>query len=301
MKEHKKTIGIVSPCSWMTQEYIDIASSFLENHGFGVKVSQQSFFQTGYTAGSDAQRINAIHEAFMDDEINVVMCAKGGYGAIRIVDNIDFELLNRYPKPFLGYSDATILDIAISLKAPNVPVFFAPHLLDIAYLNGDINHPTLQHLVNFLKGKEDTGVKNNLIKQSIVLKPGKAKGIITGGTLTISLTTLGTSTEVDTNGKILFFEEKKEFAFKVERLLFQLKRAGKLDNIKGVIVGKFYETPEYHIPFDKTMDELVLDIFKDKDIPIISNFPAGHCDIKMPLPFNKEVIIDTEKEIVVSF
>ena len=141
----------------------------------------------------------------------------------------------------------------------------------------------------------DQATLNQLLSQTKILKHGRAHTQIIGGTLTIMMNCLGTPFELDTNNKILFIEDKKEYAFKVERMLYHLKHAHKLDNIKGLIIGKFFETPEYHIPFGKDMETMFLDFFKDYDIPILYNFPLGHCDNKIPIPLNRTILLDTQK------
>ena len=291
-----KSISIVAPASWIKEEYLVLAQNFLENEGFDLKCASQIHYrENSYTAGSDEERVNALHNAFQDKDTDIILCAKGGYGSARILELLDKNIINNSQKKFLGYSDITLLNLFMAKYAPETKVYFSPNLIDIAYLNADKAHPTIKYFLSFLNGNPDHEAFSKLLQQAKILKHGVAKGKIIGGTLTILINTLGTPFEIDTDGKILFIEDKKEFAFKVERMLYHLKYAGKLKNIKGIIVGKFFETPEYHIPFGRTMEEMFLDFFKDYDIPILYNFPLGHDQYKMPLPLNKEVKIDTRQ------
>lgn len=293
----QKMISIIAPASWIKEEYLTCAVQFLRNSGFDVKCANQVHaVENSYMAGTDEERIYAIHEAFNDKDTDIILCAKGGYGCSRILDKLDKNIINNPNKLFLGYSDVSILNLFFAKYAPKTKIYFSPNLIDIAYLNADINHPTLKYFTSFLSGKPDETAFSKLLRQTTVLKHGKCSGELIGGTLTILMNTLGTPFEIDTNNKILFIEDKKEYVFKVERMLYHLKHAGKLNSIKGLIVGKFFETPEYHIPFGRDMKTMFSDFFKNYDIPILYNFPLGHNENKMPIPLNKMVCIDTQKE-----
>ena len=291
----KKTISVIAPASWIKEEYLQTAVAFLEKFDFNVKCANQIHFtDKSYMAGSDQARIDAIHQAFQDPQTDIILCAKGGYGTSRIIDKLDTNIVNNAKKIFLGYSDITLLNLFLLKNAPLTKTYFSPNLIDIAYLNADITKPTLRYFINFLKGIPDDISLSKLLTQARILKSGKAQGNLVGGTLTILMNTLGTPFEINTTNKILFIEDKREYAFKVERMLYHLKHCGKFDKIKGLIVGKFFETPEYHIPFGKNMEEMFSDFFKDYDIPILYNFPLGHDTNKIPLPLNREILIDTD-------
>ena len=293
----KPTISIIAPASWIKEEYLNTAICFLEKNNFMVKCSNQVHFtEKSYMAGTDEERIDAIHNAFTDHETDIILCAKGGYGTSRILNALNHNIINNPQKKFLGYSDITLLNLYLQKYAPETKTYFSPNAIDIAYLNANINEPTLQYLVHFLHNETDYLSFSKLISQTKILKNGKAFGNTIGGTLTILMNSLGTPFEIDTHNRILFFEDKREFAFKVERMLYHLLHAGKLETIKGVIVGKFFETPEYHIPFGKDMETMFSDFFKNYDIPILYNFPLGHCDNKMPIPLNRHISIDTQKQ-----
>ncbi len=295
--EKRKTISIIAPASWIKEEYLQIGIKFLEDIGFNIKCADQVHATaSSYMAGPDRTRIAALYTAFEDPETDIILCAKGGYGTSRILDKLDKRILNNSHKIFLGYSDITLLNLFLLKNAPLTKTYFSPNLIDIAYLEADIQKPTLRYFVNFLKRIPDEKSFSDLLRQTRVLKPGKAEGKIVGGTLTILMNTLGTPFEIDTENKILFIEDKREYAFKVERMLYHLKHCGKLKTIKGLIVGKFFETPEYHIPFGKSMEEMFLDFFQDTSIPILYNFPLGHDNNKIPLPLNRKIFLDTAKE-----
>lgn len=289
-----KTISIIAPASWITQEYLDLSVAFLKQQGFKIKVSEQVTKRHGYMAGTDNERLVALYNAFEDKEVDIILCAKGGYGSSRLLSQIDFARLN-HEKIFCGYSDITLLNLALLKNTQKPQIFFSPNLIDISYLNNDINHPSLSYLVKSLSNTFDLNLFSNLISQTEVIKEGKAIAPIIGGTLTILMTSLSTPYEIETDNKILFFEDTKEFVFKIERMLWQLKHANKLSKIKGLVVGKFYETPEYHIPFGLSMKEMILEFFKDINIPILYNFPLGHTDNKMPIKLNHTISIDTSK------
>ena len=206
-----KNISIVAPASWIKDEYLFSAVNFLKSNGFKLKYAEQvRQTQNSYTAGSDADRINSLHEAFQNPETDIILCAKGGYGTSRIIDKLDVNILNNPHKIFLGYSDISLLNFFLIKYAPLTKVYFCPNLIDIAYLNCNPQENTLKYLINFLHRLPDQATLNQLLSQTKILKHGRAHTQIIGGTLTIMMNCLGTPFELDTNNKILFIEDKKD-------------------------------------------------------------------------------------------
>ena len=203
----KKTISIVAPASWIKDEYLDTSINFLKQNGFNIKCAPQvRFTPNSYMAGSDEERISALHQAFQDEETDIILCAKGGYGTSRILDKLNVKILNNPNKIFLGYSDISLLNLFLTKYAPLTNVYFSPNLIDIAYLNCDSKENTLKYLLNFLSRQPDDDSFTALLRQTKVLKNGNATGKLIGSTLTIMMNCLGTPFELDTNNKILFID-----------------------------------------------------------------------------------------------
>ena len=291
------TIGLVAPASGITKEQFEVATNYLHQQGFKLKYPDELNVQHPfYTAGSKEQRAFLLNQALNDPDIDILLCVKGGYGSCQILDLLDKNILSSTDKIFLGYSDITLLNLFFLKNAPNLKIYFSPNLIDIAYALKDKNTYFLEYFSSFLKHQLKIDIFTSLLKQTKVFRNGIASGELVGGTLTIILNSLGTSFEIDTYNKILFIEETKEYFFKIERMLYQLKYAGKFENVKGIILGDFSSSLDYRIPFGKDIEQLLYDFFKEYKYPILYNFPIGHGFSKIPVPINRFVSLDTREE-----
>jgi len=241
--------------------------------------------QEGYLAGSDEARLKDLHEAFADTDIDAILCLRGGYGSPRLLDKIDFDLLRRNPKPFVGYSDITALHLAINRYAGFVS-FHGPMLN--ADLLGDKQAPTEASFFNLLRGQARAGslLPHPVAFPLTTIEPGIALGSLLGGNLSLIASTLGTPYEINTDGIILFIEDVNEPLYRIDRLLNHLRLAGKLENLRGVLVGDVAG-----VDF-AALCALLKQTFEPLRIPVLAGWRSGHCDPNLTLPMGALVRLD---------
>ncbi|MDR6711908.1 muramoyltetrapeptide carboxypeptidase [Pseudomonas hunanensis] len=246
----------------------------------------------GYLAGSDQQRLGDLHAAFADPQVDAILCMRGGYGSMRLLDGLDFELIARHPKPLIGYSDITALHTAINRHLGMVT--FHGGMLN-ADLLGDKQEPTLSSLLAQLSGRLGQGAEivHPAAYPLTTVVPGVASGQLVGGNLSLLGATIGTLAEVETQDSILFIEDVNEPLFRVDRLLTQLRLAGKLDGVRGVLVGDFAGITV------AAMTPLLQDIFGPLDVPVLAGWRSGHCDPNVCLPLGARVRLDSEGQRLV--
>lgn len=282
------TIGIVAPANYGSREKVLNSKKKLENLGYKVRLGKHIFDTWHSFAGTDENRISDINIFFKDPEVDAIMCLRGGYGSIRIVKDLDIEMIKENPKVFIGYSDITTLHSALNQKAGLV-TFHGPMASTNFF---DIRNFTLE---SFKESVEQT--KPIVIKNPIKLKAmtkGKATGVVIGGNLTTFVGDMGTFNELDFKEKILFIEEIREPTYRIDRILSQLLNSGKLHQLNGIILGDFNNcipASEYDMP----LMDLMEDRLKGLGIPIIYNFKSGHCTPMVTLPLGIELEIDCDK------
>ncbi|KAK6031625.1 LD-carboxypeptidase [Ostertagia ostertagi] len=204
-----------------------------------------------------------------DDSINAILCGRGGYGLGRIIDQLDFSLFKKKPKWIIGFSDITVLHQHIYSNY-KIATLHAP--MAAAFNDGGAEGEFVQSLKNALEGKKaryECAVHD-------FNRRGEAVGELVGGNLTLVSHLVGTSSESKTKGRILFLEDTGELLYKVDRMLYQLKRSGMLEKLAGLIIGGFSDMSDTERPFGKTVYEIVQDIVKEYDYPVCYNFPVSH-------------------------
>ncbi|MFJ4155253.1 LD-carboxypeptidase [Pseudomonas sp. NPDC089752] len=268
------------------------ATQWFAERGYRCRIYPGVEQAQGYLAGSDQQRLQDLHDAFADPAIDAILCMRGGYGSMRLLDQLDFELIRRNPKPLIGYSDITALLNAIYRHAGLIT--FHGAMLN-ADLLGAKRAPTESSLLAQLSGTLGEGdeiLHPAEIPLSTVLS-GSARGRLLGGNLSILGATLGTLAEVETKGSILFIEDVNEPLYRVDRLLTQLRLAGKLEGVKGVLVGDFAGITL------AALTPLLQDIFAPLGVPVLAGWRSGHCDPNVCLPLGAEVVLDSEQQRLV--
>lgn len=283
MSKKPITIGICAPSSSFDRSKFEKSVEFLNSCGFKTVFPDAIFKKKGYFSGKDETRALVINSLFSDKEVDVIMCARGGYGSSRIINLLDVDLIRKNPKIFIGASDVCSLLFYLENNSTS-RVFFGPFVTE---MSGDMDKDSLELFLKMISGGEST----HRISCLKALVPGKVIGKITGGCLSIIQSSLKTSYEIETDGKILFIEDVSEPLYKIDRMLTHLKNAGKFKKIKGVIAGAFTKS---HFSTEK-FDALIIDIFGEYDIPIITGFPAGHGDKKFIIPFDQKVVLDADK------
>jgi muramoyltetrapeptide carboxypeptidase len=251
----------------------------------------------GYLAGPDEERLAQVHWAFTQKELKAVFCARGGYGSMRLISGLRAEILTQNPKIFVGYSDLTTF-LNLLTNRFSMVTFHGPVVAKD--LDRQARPRTLEFLQRVLMEEKPLGlldVRSWGGRPPVCLHSGKARGILIGGNLSLIAATLGTECEIQTDGKILFLEEVNEPPYRVDRLFAQLKLAKKLSRVAGILLGEFVgcqaTQPTPTGPPD--IVEVLRDILRDIDVPILYGFPAGHTLEKLTLPLGVQVLLDADQ------
>ena len=275
-------IGVVSPSYWLKKQYMEKTSKFFQDKGYTMVMGNNNSMKWGPFAGTPQERADDIHHMFSNPKIEAIICARGGYGANRVLPLLDYNLIRDNPKIFMGYSDITAYLTSITQKTGLV-TFHGPMMG--SYKKGFVNY-NFQTMERILNGTPDFKIESPDSLPARILKPGIAMGPLWGGNMTLLINRLGTSDSLDTDGVILFLEDLDEYLYSFERMLVQMRTAGMLDNIAGLIIGELHEFKDQDVAFERYSDEIVMDICGDLNIPIVSNFPCGHGTYQATLPIS---------------
>ena len=275
-------IGVVSPSYWLKKQDMEKISKFFQDKGYTMVMGNNNSMKWGPFAGTPQERADDIHHMFSNPKIEAIICARGGYGANRVLPLLDYNLIRDNPKIFMGYSDITAYLTSITQKTGLV-TFHGPMM--VSYKKGFVNY-NFQTMERILNGTPDFKIESPDSLPARILKPGIAMGPLWGGNMTLLINRLGTSDSLDTDGVILFLEDLDEYLYSFERMLVQIRTAGMLDNIAGLIIGELHEFKDQDVAFERNTDEIVMDICGDLNIPIVSNFPCGHGTYQATLPIS---------------
>ena len=290
------TIGIIAPASCTTYEKVLEAKKNIEDMGYQVILGECTKKQWYSYAGTDEERAEEINSFFADKNIDAIICMRGGYGSNRLIELLDFEIIKRNSKIFVGYSDITTLHIALNEKA-NLITFHGP--MAVSNFTGNYNRDTYENFIEILSNSKYEQSIKNITKELKVLNEGRAKGKLVGGNLATLIATLGTEYDLDYNGKILFLEDVGEKTYKIDRFLNQLKKHGVFEKIEGLVLGDFKNCIQ-DSEKDMTLLEVFQNYFKELKKPVIYNFESGHSEPMLTLPLGAICEIDTyNKELKV--
>lgn len=282
-------IGVISTARKITLDELAPAIKTIESWELKVELGSNLFEADNQFSGTIEQRSTDLQTMIDDDSIKAILCARGGYGTVQIIDNIDFSKLKNKPKWIVGYSDVTVLHshlnkLGIASLHATMPINFKTNAKE-----------SLASLKNGLFGNEN----NILCGPHPFNKFGKVEAEVVGGNLSILYSLLGSNSDVDTDGKILFIEDLDEYMYHVDRMMINLKRNGKLKNLKALIIGGMSDMNDNTIPFGKTAEEIILEYIKEFDFPVCFNFPAGHLDDNRTLVFGKECTLEINENGVI--
>jgi len=287
------TLGIVCPSYPLEEAILEKTTSLFACRGYGIKRGASTQGQYGPFAGTPQERAADIHDMFVDPEVGAVFCARGGYGANRVLEHLDYDLIKSHPKIFMGYSDITALLISIT-QHTGLVTFHGPMLITFKDGQEAYSLNTMESVLG-ATGPVSIPVPRDL--RSIILKQGRGTGVLWGGNLTLIVERLGTANQLIPEGGILFLEEVDEYLYAFDRLLHHLRSAGVLEQLQGLIIGELRNVKDRDLAFGKTTDEIVLDICGDLEIPIISNYPCGHGAHQATLPLGISARLEATKEI----
>lgn len=291
------TVGVIAPSSGLSREAFDKALQNLEDLGFQAKVGKFARKENGFFAGTDKERLEDLHQAFADAEIKAVWCVRGGYGAARLLPDIDFNLIRRNPKIFIGFSDITALLTAIFQNCGLV-TFHGP------VASSEYSDYSKTHVINTLMGASapykielsayhQTQTSNLFRTETIVA--GKARGRLVGGNLSLLAALCGTPFALkNPKGKILFLEDVNEQPYRIDRMLTQLRQSIDLKQFAGIVLGVF-ENCNPRTPNTQSLLEVLKDRLGDLGIPVIYGLSFGHIRDQFTLPVGIKAELDTEK------
>ena len=264
------TIGLVCPAGYMPAEKTKKAIETIENvWGFKVRVGKTIGHQHHYFSGTDAERLADLQMMMDDPEVKAILCGRGGYGTGRIIDQLDFTAFAKQPKWVIGFSDVTVLHSHL-LTQLGIASLHAP--MANAFNDGGDVGPYVQSLRDALEGKSFTiNAAAHPFNQT-----GEATGVLMGGNLSLIAHLIGTPSDIHTEGAILFLEDVGEYIYNVDRMLYQLKRAGKLDRLAGLIFGGFSDIKDTVLPFGQTIEEVLKAHVQEYEYPVCFGFPVSH-------------------------
>jgi len=264
------TIGIVCPAGFMAKERAVDCIRVLQEWGYTVKEGRTlNSTSSNYFSGTDEERLADLQEMMDDDTIKAILCGRGGYGTTRLIDRLSFKKFKQRPKWIIGFSDVTVLHSHIYSNY-NIASLHAP--MAGAFSEGGYKNEFVQSLRHALEGKK---LKYECPVHAFNRR-GEAVGELVGGNLSLLAHCTGTASDIKTKGRILFLEEIGEYLYATDRMLYQLKRSGKLDRLAGLIIGGFTDVKDTPRPFGKTVYEIIHDAVKEYDYPVCFGFPVSH-------------------------
>lgn len=286
-------IGIFSPAGPVRDpDKVDAGISLLQNMGFRVKQAPGSDSENEYLAADDQERVDSFHSLLADDTVDALMALRGGYGCLRIADQIDFKLIADKKKLIIGFSDICVLLNAVNSFSDMISVH-GPVLTSLAASDTETIKSLFSLLTNVLP--------RQIVPDDIaVLRPGTAKGILRGGNLATIIHLLGTPWEIPFAKTLLLLEDTGEPMYKIDRMLTQLHQGGRLQKLAGIIIGQFDmgDDPDTNRALEENVWKRVLELTDGSSFPVWGNFPSGHREKNIALPFGATVTMEKTKTLV---
>lgn len=286
-------VAVVAPARKVTPDELYVAVTILESWGLKVVYGRNLYSAENQFAGSDLLRRTDFQDALDDPEVRAIFCARGGYGSVRFIEDLDFSGFIRYPKWIAGYSDITVFH---------------------SHVNRNFDIETLHCTMPFKFSSDPEDRSMNTLKTAIfgeplfyempagpLCKPGEARGELVGGNLSIIHTLTGTSSDIHTQGKILFIEDIEEYLYHIDRMMVAMKRTGKLGSLAGLIVGGMTGMMDNQVPFGQTANEIISHYVSGYDFPVCFDFPAGHLETNSALILGRTIKMSVNKTIKINF
>jgi muramoyltetrapeptide carboxypeptidase len=293
------TIGIVSPASPVYGEKLERFEKgvrYLQNRGYTIKIGQFARRSFGYLAGTDDERLDDLMSMFADTNVKAIFTTRGGFGSIRLLDKIDYDIIRNNPKILMGYSDITALQLAILAKS-NLVSFSGPMVAP--EFGVDLDPITEKYCWSVLEYSKEIAFESSELKTNI-LKTGIAQGPLLGGTLSIICSLLGTSYLPSFQNAILVLEDIGEDEYKIDRYFSQLKLAGIFNQISGLVLGNFTNcksNPNSETP-TRSLDDIIRDFISEMNMPVLGNFNFGHERKKFTLPIGIQAELNCEQGVL---
>ncbi|MBN2614816.1 MAG: LD-carboxypeptidase [Bacteroidales bacterium] len=284
-------IGLIAPARKISEPEVKKAVQIIQVHGYKVLFGKNLFGSYGSFSGTDSERSADLKSMIENPEVKAILSVRGGYGCVRIVDSIPFELIRNHSKWLIGYSDLTVLHSEL-------------HRLGVQSLHASmpINFPentpeALHSLFHALEGSLPSYKWNT----HPLNRKGKATGVLTGGNISVLYSLLGSDTFPDTENKILFLEDLDEYLYHIDRMMQAFKRAGKLNRLSGLLVGGLTDMHDNTVPFGKNAEEIIRESTDEYNYPVAFDFPAGHLKDNRALVLGHSVTLDVAAVSTLNF
>lgn len=287
-------VMIVATARKVSREEMKPAIEKLTSWGLDVVESEHLYASENQYAGNDDMRRNDMQMALDSDDIKAVICARGGYGTVRIIDALDFSRFREKPKWIVGYSDVTALHSHIQNK---LGIESIHGVMPINFPADGLGNEAIRSLKSALFGT----LSGYSVSGHIKNRRGIARGVLTGGNLSMLYSIMGTESQCDTKGKILFIEDLDEYLYHIDRMMMNLKRSGMLDGLAGIIIGGMTDMNDNTIPFGKEAEEIVAEHIAGYDYPVCFGFPAGHCKDNRALYMGREAELIVGEASILNF
>lgn len=286
------TIGITCPAGYMKLEKAQTCINVLQQWGYEVLVGKTLGSKSKtYFSGTDEERLNEFQAMLDAPEVKAILCGRGGYGVGRIIDQLDFTAFKRNPKWIIGFSDITIFHAHINR---NFEIATLHSSMASAFNDGGYKNKYVQSIKAALEGKKATYTcKTHRLNQT-----GKATAELVGGNLALIAHLIGTKSDYQTKGKILFLEDVGEQHYNIDRMLHQLKRSGKLNDLAGLIIGGFTDMQDTERPFGKKVHNIIHELINEYKYPVCFGFPVSHDKENLALKVGASYQLTVSKQTV---
>jgi muramoyltetrapeptide carboxypeptidase len=286
------TVAIVCTARKFFPEDAKPAMELLESWGLKVRLGNTIGLDSCQLGGTDAERAADFQQQMDDENIKAIWCARGGYGTVRIIDQLNFKKFKKHPKWIMGFSDVTVLHS--QLNQERVASLHSIMPFTVPKAPEEVKETLRKALFGEAIEYKVPAVSYNIL--------GKAKGELVGGNLSILYSLLGSKSSIDTKGKILFIEDLDEYLYHVDRMMYNLKRNGYFEELRGLIVGGMTDMHDNEIPFGQNAVQIITAIAQEYNIPVAFDFPAGHQKDNRTLIFGSQVeFVVNDKEVILLF
>lgn len=272
--KHGDRIAIISPAGYINPDFIEGARQLLISKGYEPVLFPSCLNRHFQMAGTDEERLSDLQKALDSNEVDAILCSRGGYAVNHIIDKIDLTKFKENPKWIMGYSDITNLHLLANKHGVQ-----SMHCQMAKPMTEDGNSESVLKIFDILSGN----IPEYKIESHVFNRQGCVEGELIGGNMSIIYSLQGTDYAIDCENKILFIEDLNEYLYHLDRMLINLKLSGKLAKIKGLIVGTFSDMKDNNSPFGKTAYEIVKAHTEEYNYPICFGFPCGHTGINIPL------------------
>jgi muramoyltetrapeptide carboxypeptidase len=288
-------IAIVSTARKVSEDEMKPAVELLNGWGLKVTYGKNLFHELNQFAGTDEERKNDFQTALDDPSNKAILFARGGYGTVRIIDGIDWDAFRKNPKWLIGFSDVTVTHSHVH-RHLDVETLHSPMAFNLPKSAKSVK----KKLQEVLFGEKlQYKIEENIY--SDINREGEAEGELVGGNLSILYSLLGSTSSIDTAGKILFIEDLDEYLYHIDRMMYSLKRAGKLYKLAGLVVGGMNDMKDNKVRFNKTAEEIIHEAVAEYSYPVLFGFPAGHIRNNMPLIFGRRVNLKVDVDSSLHF